>query len=657
VAILPDETEERGGVWVPPRVDLRLVEPLSSIDSGFCRTPGFYVRVSVLLLVALVAFSVLAVRLWSIQIVGQARFERAARQQAFRVVETPGPRGAIVDRAGRPLAGTQPQLQLKASARVLGRLGAGGVWRPSRRGRAVLERLADAAGKETATLVARIRTSLAAEPYADPVVLPRLSRPLAFFVQERQDRFPGLHVESVPIRSYPQGALGGEFLGLVGEIGPSQLRQPRYRDYRAGDPVGRSGVEATHERLLRGGVDRVRIPVDSLGRPVGPAQRSERAHAPRGLRLTIDARLQRAAERAVREGIRLAHAAGHADASAGAALVLDARTGAVEALTSYPSFSQTAAAHDPTYLARLLAPTDSRRPLLDRATQGLYPPGSTFKPIVAEAALASGLIAPSSVLPCTGSLQVGDTVFRNVEPGINAYLTLPQAIAISCDTWFYRLGVAFYERQAASGSLALQTWATRFGLGSPTGIDLPGEEAGLVPTPAWLRRTQSGWHRTWYEGDSVNLSIGQGLLLVTPLQLAVAYAALANGGTIVRPHVADAVLSPSGQVLRRLRFPPQARLHLAGLGAIRDGLFAAAHAPGGTSASVFGDFPVPVVGKTGTAQAAGGSDHSWYASWAPARKPRYVVVVLIEHGGFGAQAAAPAAREIYRAIFRVNGKN
>jgi penicillin-binding protein 2 len=294
--------------------------------------------------------------------------------------------------------------------------------------------------------------------------------------------------------------------------------------------------------------------------------------------------------------------------------------------------------------------------LLNRATQGLYPAGSTFKPIVAEAALASGLITPSSTLACTSSFQVGNVVFHNVEAGINASLNLPQALAISCDTWFYRLGAELYWRQV-NGHLDIQRWARLLGLGHPTGLDIPGESAGIVPTPGWLRRTfRKPWQRIWYEGYSVNLAIGQGYLAITPLQLAVAYAALANGGSIVKPHVGKAVLSEGGRARVRFKFRPRRRLRLVDVGAIRDGLFAAAHSPGGTSAAVFGGFPVPVAGKTGTAQVPSGSDDSWYASWAPAYNPRVVVVVLIEHGGFGAEAAAPAAKEIYSAFFGLRAK-
>jgi penicillin-binding protein 2 len=372
----------------------------------------------------------------------------------------------------------------------------------------------------------------------------------------------------------------------------------------------------------------------------------------RGLALTIDAALQRTAERAIRDGIAAAHGKGHSAAKDGAAVVMDVHTGGLLALASWPTFNQVAAADNPEYLARVLNGTGGVPGVFNLATQGLYPTGSTFKPIVAEAALAAGLITPYSGIPCTGSYTVGGHVFHNVESNVNAVMSLPEALTVSCDTWFYQVGSMFYRRQAATGSLDMQRWAKLLGLGHTTGLDLPGEAGGVVPTPAWLRASFTGWARSWYEGDSVNLAVGQGRLQVTPLQLAVAYAALANGGTVVRPHVARALVNASGRVLGPLRFKPRGRLKLPDAWAIRDGLYSAAHAPNGTSASVFANFQPAVCGKTGTAEAPPGDDHSWYASWAPCGDPRIVVVVVIPRGGFGAEAAAPAAREIYQAYFK-----
>ena len=639
---------------VPLRLrEVPLIRAISTVDGPFFGSGAFYVRVSLVGGAAVLLLGILLLRLWSLQVIQGPRFGSLAQRQTFRLVDLPAPRAPILDARGRLLAGTEGRLALTADPGKLGRTGVHGRWRPSPGGLALLRHVARVADRPVGSLVVEIQRSLGRDPFAPAFVLRRLPEPLAFYLEERAAAFPGLTVAAVPERSYPQGALGGEFLGVLGEIGPHQLGERRYRGYQAGQLIGQSGVEATYDRLLNGGFVRKKVTVDARGRIIGPLRAAGRNRSSRGLELTIDARIQRAAGKAIRDGIRFAHLAGHLDADAGAAVVLNPRDGSIYALASYPSFSEVGASRDPDYLERLLH-SGASLPLLNRATQGVYPPGSTFKPIVAEAALSAGLITPSSVLPCTGSLAVGNFVFHNVEPGVNASLTLPQALQISCDTWFYRLGTMFYWRQE-SGDLALQRWAGRFGFGHATGLDVPGESSGLVPTPAWLRRSfRDPWQRIWYEGYSVNLSIGQGYLEVTPLQLAVAYSTLANGGRVVTPHVARAVLGPSDVPVRTLRFPPRRRLRLTGLAAIRSGLFAAAHSAGGTSAAIFGNFPVPVAGKTGTAQTSYGSDHSWYASWAPAGNPRVVVVVLIEHGGFGAQAAAPAAREIYSAFFHVH---
>ena len=616
------------------------------------RSPGFYARLAGLGVLALTAFGVLALRLWSLQILRSPSLAGQAMAQASRTIHVPTTRGAILDAGGRTLVDADGRLEVTVRAPALGR-GEGEAWRPTAGGRRLLRRLAGLAHTSLPALVGSVRRSLVRSPVAPPVVLPRVGADLARYLQEHERELPGLQVVVVPTRRYPQGAIGSEFLGLLGEIDAHQLGEPSYRGYAPGDVVGQSGIEASYDRLLGGPSRRARVLVDSLGRPRSRPRLVGSPPPLRSLQLTVRLPLQRAAEQAIRDGVALARAAGHADASGGAAVVLDPWTGAIEALASDPGFDQERAATDPRYLAGLLAGRDPSRPLLDRATQGAYPPGSTFKPFVAEAGLASGLISPTSPLACTSSLLVGNHVFHNVEAGIDATLTLPQALSISCDTWFYRLGTMLDARRVTTGRLDLEQWAARFGFGQPTGIDVPGETAGLVGSPRWLERTIHGPAGTWYVGDTVNMSIGQGYLTVTPLQLAVAYAALANGGTIVRPHLGRAVLDASNRVVRTLRFPPRRRLHLVGLQAIRDGLFMAAHDPGGTSAGVFSSFPVPVVGKTGTAESPPGSDDSWYASWAPAGHPRVVVVVLIEHGGFGAQAAAPAAREIYSAYFHV----
>jgi penicillin-binding protein 2 len=639
-------------VAVPSFPRRPLVEPVSTAERGFFRGAGFFVRVGILSVVALTMFGLLGLRLWSLQVIQGPRFAHVAQAQSFRVIRFPTARAAILDDAGRVLAGTSGQLAVTIDTVGLGKTDKRGHWHPNAIGRAQLRRIAWLAHVPLWTLVARVKRSLRRNPFAPADVLPDVSRSLAFYVEERLSSFRGVQVTNVPSRWYPLGAFGSEFLGLLGQVNPAELREPTYRYARAGQVVGQSGIEAAYDRLLNGGLARARVPVDARGTVVGPLRWVPRHRADRALELSVDSRLQRVAEQAIRDGIALAHRNGHSDAQAGAAVVMNPWDGSIYALASYPNFDQAAASHNSNYLASLLR-GNSATPLVNRATQGLYPTGSTFKPIAAEAALSDGLITPSSIIPCTGSLTVGNVVFHNVEAGINADLNLDQALSMSCDTWFYRLGTMFYARQAATGALDLQNWAKRLGLGRQTGIDLPGESAGVVPTPGWLRRTfRDPAQQIWYEGYSVNLSIGQGYLAVTPLQLAVAYSALANGGTIVRPHVGRAIVDGAGDVLQMLHFRPRGHVALKDAWAIRQGLYDAAHV--GTSASVFASFPIPVAGKTGTAQTPTGSDHSWYATWAPYGHPRVLVVVLIEHGGFGAEAAAPAAKEIYSAFFHVH---
>jgi penicillin-binding protein 2 len=643
--------------WVTPTAPLFVrppptAEPVSVVEAEFVRRPAFHVRVGVLGLAATTSFAILFLRLWSLELIHGRQLAHAAVAQSFRTVYFPAPRGPITDRSGRLLAGTTGTVVVTADAPALGTSDSRGRWTPSRDGLVRLRRLARIAHVPPWRPIANIRRSVRRSPFAPAVAIRRPLRALAFYLDERARAFPGFQVDVVPARWYPRGGLGSEFLGLLGEVDSRELHETRYAGTRLGQVVGQSGVEATYDRIVGGGLQKARVRVDARGRIVGPLRAVPAKPRARGLQLSIDLRLQHAAMHAIRDGIAFAHRAGHLDADAGAAVVMNPWNGSIYALASYPTFDQRRAARDPDYYAALSRQPQS--PLLDRATQGLYPTGSTFKPIVAEAALATHLITPWSSIPCTGSLTVGNVVFHNVEPAINATLNLDQALAISCDTWFYRLGTMFYARQAATGALGMQRWAHLLGLGHPTGIDVPGEYGGVVPTPMWLRRTfRAPAQRIWYEGYSVNLSIGQGYLAVTPLQLAVAYAALANSGAVVRPHVTRAILSRTGAVERVLRFPPRRRLHLTDVGAIRTGLYDAAHSANGTSAAIFGSFPVPVAGKTGTAETPTGSDHSWYASWAPAAHPRVVVVVLIEHGGFGVEAAAPAAREIYSAFFHV----
>ncbi|HEY3543145.1 MAG TPA: penicillin-binding transpeptidase domain-containing protein [Gaiellaceae bacterium] len=571
------------------------------------------------------------------QVLHGREYTAKAASQAFRTVDLVGPRGAIVDVHGHKLATTTGRLVVTADVAALGAFDRTG-WHASPTGLKALHELSKLAHVPVRTLVVRIKRSTIRSPFAPAVVLAHPAAPLWSYLSERAPQYRGFSATAFPARSYPQGAFGSEFLGLLGEVDDRMLTQPRYAKAKAGQVVGVSGVEAYYDRLLNGGFDTRRVRVDSMGRVVGPLQGGKQKALPT-LQLTIDARLQRVAERALRDGMASGAAAGN-HPTGGSVVVMNPWTGAILAMASAPSYNQIAATSNAKYNARLY--TDPRKLLVNRATAGVYPTGSTFKPIIAEAALATHLISPSTPLLCSGSFNLGGYVFRNVEAGVYSSMTLHTALSESCDTWFYRLGDLFWARDPARRGTQIQQWARLFGLGRTPDLDVTGAAPGLIPTPKTYRYP-------WTEGQTINLSIGQGQIQVSPLQLAVAYSALVNGGTVVRPHVGGAIVR--GAAVEPLRFKPVRRLHLVDTWAIKQGLYEAAHY--GTSAALFAHYPIPVAGKTGTAEAPPYDDHSWYASWAPYRHPKIVVVAMIEHGGFGAQAAAPAAKEIYDAYFHV----
>jgi penicillin-binding protein 2 len=320
-------------------------------------------------------------------------------------------------------------------------------------------------------------------------------------------------------------------------------------------------------------------------------------------------------------------------------------------------------------------------PALDRGIAGLYPAGSTFKPITAIAAMQEHVISPYNTLQCTGTYVVrgpsGNIVpggiFHNWDPGVNQPMTLPQALEASCDTYFYQVGYDFYKLPASRGH-PLQAWARRLGIGRASGVDLPGEATGLLPTPEWRQRTFTQktdpccWRvdRSWLPGDSIQLAIGQKDLQVTPIQLARVYALIANGGKLVTPHLAEDVEQDTGggppHVLRPLKFPlPQpVGIDPYALSAVRDGLYLATHGASGTATAVFGNFPVAIAGKTGTAEKLvtlpGYSkplllSQSWWCGYGPTDNPQLVVCALIENGGHGGTAAAPAALKVFQKFF------
>src|SRR3954452_17294177 len=593
-------------------------------------------RIAILTAVVIAAVATVLLRLWSLQVLDGAHYRALASNHGVLDVRVPPPRGEILDRNGRVLVDNRTVMSLEMRPSDL----------PSDRGdrRAELHRLGNLLGISPGAIRHRVRETPQYAGY--PVVLRQgVDRRLLFYLLENQDRFPGVSVERTYVRDYKDGSLAAHLLGIVGQVTPHQLTRPANRTLKPGDVIGQAGVEYTYYKFLRGSAGSQRIQVDALGRPRGQLGSSP-ARAGDNLRLTLDSDLQAVGESALR-----------AKGLPGAFVAMNVHTGAILAMGSYPTYDPSFYTQPHTkaqYDAFGSRPGD---PLVDRADQGGYPTGSAFKPITATAALEDHLISPSTIFDDTGSLDIGGLVVHNAVGSANGPVDMSTAIKVSSDVYFYNLGL---HAQASGNGGQIQDWAFKYGLGHKPAIDVPDATSGLIPTPAWRNRVYRSHSnpfidRAWTQGDNVNLAVGQGDVLVTPLQLARAYAALANGGSLVRPHVGGKVMDVHGNVVHRIRPTPQRHLSISPetRSVILGGMHRAADEAGGTSYPVMGSFPIPVAGKTGTAQRDGQQDQSWYGVIAPYGNPQIVVTATVERGGFGVESAAPIARAILERYFNL----
>jgi penicillin-binding protein 2 len=596
-------------------------------------TPKLAFRVAVIGGVALVMFAVIFFRLWYLQVLSGDKYEAQAQNNRVREIKVQAPRGEIVDRHGQPLVRNRPSLSIKVTPDKLPQAKADRE--------EVYRRLAKLLGLKPARLERRVERELKALPYSKPTIKQDVDQNVVAFVLERQEEFPGVEPEHEFLREYPHGVIGAHLFGQVGEVSPKQLDDEHYNGVEMGDRVGQAGIEAEYDRFLRGRNGAARVEVDALGNLTDTLKREQPIQG-KQLRLSLDLNVQRVAQQALAGGT-----------GKGAFAVMNVENGEVLALGSQPSF-------DPNIFTKpitkkqldALSSEALGEPLLNRAIQAGYPTGSTFKLITATAALESGHITPSTPLSDPGSLTVGGITFENAGGVAHGVLALPQALTVSSDVFFYQLGRDMNEK-----GMPLQLWAHRLGIGRRTGIDLPGEQPGRLPTPHW----RNSWYkkdltdRPWSVGDNINLSVGQGDLLADPLQMAVAYATIGNGGRVLRPRLGLRIEDSTGRALQELDAPTARRIKVseANRQAILEGLYGAANAPGGTSTPVFEGFPIPVAGKTGTAEHIGKADQSWYVALAPYPNPKYVVAVTDEAGGFGADTAAPMARRILAALLDV----
>jgi penicillin-binding protein 2 len=663
-------------------------------------------RLVVIQVLVLSLFATLGGRLWYLQVVAGERYEQAASENRLRQVAVPAVRGQVLDAQGRPLIRNRTALVVSVSRTELLRQPDGGS--------ALLQRLAEVVGVPQEEL--RARTTLCdgdaakpcwnGSPYEPIPISETDDTTLALRILERQEEFPGVTAELAPVREFPSpaGANAAHLLGYLSPVSAEELeeQQAQGSGTRIGrrDLVGRAGLERQYDDALRGASGVRTVAVDHRGR-VSATVDEQQASPGNHVVTSIDAGVQAAVEEQLQAAIERARLRNDRDgtpyaAPTGAAVVLDHRTGRIVALASYPSYDPAiwvGGISSADYAA--ITSKEAHYPNQSRATQGEFAPASTFKVVSTAAAVAAGYDIDGSY-SCPSSFQVGNRAFRNYESYAHGQISLERALEVSCDTVFYRFAYELWQRDGgdrprADAADTFLRMAQGFGFGRPTGIDVPSESAGRIADRGWkqqtweatkdtsCRRADEGYpdvaavdpQRAGYlqqiardncvdgfkyrGGDAVNFAIGQGDTTVTPLQLAVAYGAIANGGTLWAPRIGRAVVRPDGAVVEEITPQPAGNLPVdAGtLDYIRTALYGTARE--GTGRAAFAGFPLdehPVGVKTGTGEVFGKQTTSWFASF----DDRYAVVLMVEQGGTGAATSGPSVRAIYEAIYGLAGK-
>ncbi|MBW2056572.1 MAG: penicillin-binding protein 2 [Deltaproteobacteria bacterium] len=570
-------------------------------------------------------------RIWYLQIVRGDEFLQLAKNNRIRIRRVPASRGMILDRNGNILVDNRPSFQVSLVPEDIDDLNQ------------VLPEMSRILHMDQKELRLRITRHNGRQPFYPVLIKSDISREQLAFLETHKMDLPGMVVDVIPRRSYSYNSLASHLVGYLGEIDQTELNEMKSSGYRQGDFIGKTGVEKQWESSLRGVDGGRQIEVDSVGREV----RILSSVPPRpgnNVVLTIDLEVQKAVEDLLVGKI-------------GAAVAIDPMSGRILAMASSPSFNPDLFASGicrEDWITLLNTPF---HPLQNKAIQGQYPPGSVFKIITAAAALEEGLLTPDETLECPGFFTLGRKTYRCWKKGGHGTVNLRRALVESCDVFFYQVALRL-------GIDTIAKYARQFGFGKPTGIRLGGEKPGLMPTTVWKQRK---YHEAWYDGETLVSGIGQGAILVTPIQMANMISAIANGGILYRPQLVQRVEDVNGNVIEQYPSTVMSRVSVSKktLQIIRQALRGVVEDPRGTgkAARIEG---VPVFGKTGTAQVVKLEtfeemeneqdlpiryrDHAWFVAYACRQNPSIAVAVLIQHGGHGASAAAPVARRIIEAV-------
>ena len=576
-------------------------------------------------------FFILLARLWYLQVIQSEKLMDLAESNRLRLVPVAASRGTILDRNGAVLVDNTPSFSVAV------------VPQDVQDKNRLLATLSRYLRLEEAELRERWEKGKGRARYYPIVLAPGITREQVEYLEENRLWLPGLDLEIKPVREYPGGQLAAHLLGHLGEISEQELADAGFGDYNPGDYVGKGGIERKWEKDLHGQDGGRQIEVDARGRFLRTLSEN-RPVTGNSIILTIDRTVQKSAEQAFGD-------------KAGAAVVMDVNSGEILAFVSNPSF-------DPALFTGRMPPEkwksyveDKRHPLENKALKGQYPPGSTFKIITALAALENGIIDADTTFDCKGSYTVGTTVFKCWNKHGHGRVNLKKALRESCDVYFYHLAEQL-------GVDRIAKTAREFGMGEPLGIGLDNEKSGLIPTAEWKERK---YGKKWFHGETLPVAIGQGYVLMTPIQLASMISTLANEGTVFRPHLVKRIVSPEGKVIRE--FGPEVLKKIAAKPSqyrlVKEGLLAVVNEPGGTGGAAR-LYEVKVAGKTGTSQVVKlrdgrgaipyeHRDHALFVAFAPYDKPEVAVAVVVEHGEHGGAAAAPVAGRILRAYFESRG--
>ena len=590
--------------------------------------PGIERKLIIIISFVVLVFLFLVLFFWHLQILHHSRYQRLADNNRIRLVQMPATRGIITDRNGIILADSTPDYSIAVIREDVEK----DVEDTVRALSAVLER-------DSETALKRFRENDVGVPYRPIRAFDHLDEREVALFEANQDSFPGAVMLVAPRRYYPYGNTAAHLIGYVGEISKEQIDSGDYPGAVKGDTIGKNSLEKSFDTYLRGEDGGRQVEVDARGREIsilGVTEPSPGAD----IRLTLDIRIQTELERAL-------------GSDRGAGVVLMAQSGEVLAMVSLPAFNPNEFSLRMTRERWNEIVSDPGHPLQNKALQGMYPPGSTFKVVTAIAALMEGAIDPEEVLHCSGGYYYGRRMYRDWKQSGHGKVNLRKGIVESCDVFFYQAG----ER---TGVNALAKWASILGLGRKSGIDLPGEEEGLVPSPDWKLKERG---EPWFPGETLSASIGQGYVLVTPLQLANLYATVARKGIQMDPFLVNRIADVKGLELYR-RDPMVRReteIPADVWEKIIDALEGVVNDPKGTGRA--SRIPgVRVAGKTGTAQVVRIQersdeesdipyelrDHGWFAAFAPVPNPKFVAVVIVEHGGHGSSSAAPVVSRVLK---------